>query len=166
MFVCLIAMSLPLWNAPAPISELGELPATRASVSTAIGSQQQFFGPDDPTPEVRLRPKFRAKTDSESTESEDADVSEALAVILESEEKEQAEESGSFFATMWPYVLILVAMLAWGVSKLFFKRPASFGHPSIAKRQKGGTGSGLKGQFKASERFKREDKSEVEKEIV
>jgi len=167
MVVCLIAMLLPLWSAPSQIVGGGEFLAARSSLPQAIGSQQPIFGPDDPTPEVRLHSTGRMKSDTKETESESlssgnsaigaADVSDSLAAILESEESTEPAESGSIFVTVWPYVLIVVALVAWGISRLYSKRPPSFKHHVIPERKQNEAGTKLKGEFKASKRFQLND---------
>ena len=139
MLVCLFAMLLPLWNAPPQINGRVELLAAQSSVPQAVNNQfggRPIFGPDDPTPDIRLHSAASGKVnvveiESGSLSSDNSiagisDVSDSLATILKSEEVVRPVKSSSIFSWSLLFFLSIAALVAWSVLRYRSKRVPNF----------------------------------------
>lgn len=190
------AKLLPLSSETPQVDQKVEIPDAPSfdvpAVDDLIKNQPPIFGPDDPTPEFRLHrevsdePVMKASFSEAELERESpakdvataspqldtsgeavSDVSSATAVVLASEQSDPPAASGSFFSSLWPYVLMGVIVVGWVVTQMRLKRAPSFKHHVIPERTPEDLAPESKGFFKASTRFKsNEDGQESNTEIV
>ena len=142
------------------VPSFGLDPALLPATPQELGPKNQLVLPSagprlESNSSSRKTPKATTQmnTDGEPVE----EVMDATAQLLALEKSTADPAPPSFLSSSWPYFLVVLALVGWGISQLFAKRAPSFKHHVIEERQQNRTGPKLSGEFKASQRFQKKE---------